>query len=81
VQALPRRRHGTLWAVLVVLLFALAAAWSAAAPLMFAGQNPPLCYALVGWPSLLLTGEAGPYAMRLVSAAISAAMLACGRSG
>jgi len=56
VQALPRRRHGTLWAVLVVLLFALAAAWSAAAPLMFAGQNPPLCYALVGSPWPLLTG-------------------------
>ena len=155
-----RRRRGTLWALVGVLLFALAAAWSAATPLMaspdepshvvraaavargqwsgtlgpaptdtsrpgaativhlptdlaasvilpncyafhsenaadcvprlpartggsvpvetFAGQYPPLYYAVVGWPSLLLTGEAGLYAMRLASAAISAVMLAWG---
>lgn len=155
-----RRRHGTMWALVGVLLFALAAAWSLATPLMaspdepshvvkaaavvrgqwsgtlgpkptdasrpgagtivqlptdlaaslalpncyafrsenaadcvpqlpprtgntvpaetFAGQYPPLYYAFVGWPSLLLTGEAGLHAMRLASAAISAAMLAWG---
>ena len=160
LPVLSRRRHGALWALVGVLLFALAAAWSAATPLMgspdepshvvkaaavargqwsgtlgpeptdtsrpgagtvvqlptdlaaslalpncyafhsenaadcvprlpprtgstvpaetFAGQYPPLYYALVGWPSLLLTGEAGLYAMRLVSAAISAAMLTWG---
>ncbi len=160
VRVLPRRHHRTLWALVGVLLFALAAAWSAATPLMaspdepshvvkaaavvrgqwsgtlgpeptdttrpgagttvrlptdlaasvalpncyafhsdntadcvpklpartgdsvpvetFAGQYPPLYYALVGWPSLLLTGEAGLYAMRLASAAISAAMLTWG---
>jgi hypothetical protein len=154
------RRHSVMWAVVGLLLFALAAAWSVATPLMaspdepshvakaaavargqwsgtlgpeptdtsrpgaativhlptdlaaslalpncyayhperaadcvpqlaartgntvpvetFAGQYPPLYYALVGWPSLLLTGEAGLYAMRLASAAISAAMLAWG---
>jgi len=44
----------------------------------FAGQYPPLYYALVGWPSLLLTGEAALYGMRLASAAVSAAMLAWG---
>ena len=44
----------------------------------FAGQYPPLYYALVGWPSLFLTGEAALYGMRLASAAISAGMLAWG---
>ena len=44
----------------------------------FAGQYPPLYYALVGWPSLFLSGEAALYGMRLVSAAISAVMLAWG---
>lgn len=44
----------------------------------FAGQYPPLYYLLVGWPSLLLSGEAALYAMRLASAAISAAMLTWG---
>lgn len=44
----------------------------------FAGQYPPLYYALVGWPSLVLSGEAALYGMRLASAAISAAMLAWG---
>lgn len=38
----------------------------------FAGQYPPLYYALVGWPSLLLGAEAATYAMRLVSAALTA---------
>jgi hypothetical protein len=157
---LPRRHHHTLWALVGLLLFALAAAWSVATPLMaspdepshvvkaaavargqwsgtlgpkptgasgpgtativrlptdlaasialpdcyafhpekaancaprlparasgtvsvqtFAGQYPPLYYLLVGWPSLLLSGEAGLYAMRLASAAISAAMFTWG---
>ena len=44
----------------------------------FAGQYPPLYYALVGWPSLFLTGRKALFAMRLVSAAISAAMLLWG---
>jgi hypothetical protein len=34
--------------------------------------NNPLYYALVGWPSLLLDGNAGVYAMRIVSALLSA---------
>lgn len=44
----------------------------------FAGQYPPLYYALVGWPSLLLAGEAAMYGMRLASALISAVMLTWG---
>lgn len=44
----------------------------------FAGQYPPLYYALVGWPSLFLSGETALYGMRLASAAISAVMLAWG---
>lgn len=44
----------------------------------YAGQYPPLYYALVGWPSLLLSGEAGMYAMRLVSAALCTAFLTAG---
>ena len=41
----------------------------------FAGQYPPLYYALVGWPSLFLAAGPSIVAMRLVSAAISAALL------
>lgn len=41
----------------------------------FAGQYPPLYYALVGWPSLVLDAEAGIYAMRLVSAVLTAALV------
>lgn len=41
----------------------------------YAGQYPPLYYALVGWPSLVLQGAGGVYAMRLVSAGISAFFL------
>jgi hypothetical protein len=41
----------------------------------FAGQYPPLYYALVGWPSLFLAAGPSIIAMRLVSAAISAALL------
>ena len=41
-----------------------------------AGANNPLYYLAVGWPSLLSTGPLGMYGMRLVSAAICAAMLA-----
>jgi len=44
----------------------------------YAGQYPPLYYALVGWPSLLFSGEAGLYAMRFASGAISVAMLTWG---
>jgi len=44
----------------------------------YAGQYPPLYYVLVGWPSLLLSGEPAVYAMRLVSAALSAALMAWG---
>lgn len=42
-----------------------------------AGYYNPVYYALVGWPTLLLTGETGLYAVRIVSALISSAMLAC----
>ncbi|MFD0630773.1 DUF2142 domain-containing protein [Catenulispora yoronensis] len=41
-----------------------------------AGANNPLYYLAVGWPSLLSGGTVGMYAMRLVSAALCAAMLA-----
>ncbi|MFI9101164.1 DUF2142 domain-containing protein [Streptomyces fildesensis] len=41
-----------------------------------AGTYGPGYYLLVGWPSLLLTGEAGLYAMRLLSALLCAALLA-----
>jgi len=44
----------------------------------YAGQYPPLYYALVGWPSLFLTGEAAVYAMRLVSGALSTALIVWG---
>ncbi|WNB86331.1 DUF2142 domain-containing protein [Cellulomonas sp. ATA003] len=44
----------------------------------FAGQYPPLYYLLVGWPSLLLTGEAAVYGMRLASALISVVMVTWG---
>ncbi|WP_426592755.1 DUF2142 domain-containing protein [Cellulomonas sp. McL0617] len=44
----------------------------------FAGQYPPLYYALVGWPSLFLSAGPSIIAMRLVSAALSATFLAWG---
>ncbi len=44
----------------------------------FAGQYPPLYYALTGWPSLFLAAEAATYAMRLVTAAVVAVLLAWG---
>ncbi len=44
----------------------------------FAGQYPPLYYALVGWPSLVTDGEASVYAMRLVSGVLAAALLVWG---
>lgn len=40
-----------------------------------AGSYNPLYYAIVGLPSLVLQGEPALYAMRLVSAALSAALL------
>lgn len=44
----------------------------------FAGQYPPLYYALVGWPSLLLSGESGILAMRLMSALLTSALVTWG---
>lgn len=44
----------------------------------FAGQYPPLYYALVGWPSLFLDASASIVAMRLVSALLAAALLTWG---
>lgn len=41
-----------------------------------AGINSPIYYALVGWPTLLLSGDAALYAMRIVSALLSAALFA-----
>jgi hypothetical protein len=41
-----------------------------------AGLNSPAFYALVGWPSLLLDGDAAFYGMRMVSALLCAASLA-----
>ncbi|GAA2004897.1 DUF2142 domain-containing protein [Catenulispora subtropica] len=41
-----------------------------------AGANNPLYYLAVGWPSLLSDGPLGMYGMRVVSAALCAAMLA-----
>lgn len=42
----------------------------------YVGRYPPLYYALVGWPTLILVTVKGIYAARLVSGALSAAMLA-----
>lgn len=47
----------------------------------FAGQYPPLYYALVGWPSLFLHAEASTYAMRLVSGFVSSVFLLWGVAG
>jgi len=44
----------------------------------FAGQYPPLYYALTGWPSLFLAAEAATYGMRLVTAAFVAALMTWG---
>ncbi|HEX4791025.1 MAG TPA: DUF2142 domain-containing protein [Actinospica sp.] len=41
----------------------------------YVGSFNPTYYAIVGWPSLLLTGDTGVYAMRLCSAAASALLL------
>ncbi len=43
-----------------------------------AGDYPPLYYALIGWPSRLVSADVGFYVMRLVSAAIAVAFLALG---
>lgn len=42
----------------------------------YAGRYPPLYYAIVGWPSLVTSGELALYLMRLASAAASAVFLA-----
>ncbi|WP_314139516.1 DUF2142 domain-containing protein [uncultured Plantibacter sp.] len=41
-----------------------------------AGLNSPVFYALVGWPSLFLTGDAAFYGMRMMSVLLCAASLA-----
>jgi hypothetical protein len=41
-----------------------------------AGYNNPVYYALVGWPTLLFSDEAGIYAVRIVSGLLSSAILA-----
>jgi hypothetical protein len=41
-----------------------------------AGLYNPVYYAVVGWPSLLFSGDVGLYAMRIVSALFSSAFLA-----
>lgn len=41
----------------------------------FAGQYPPLYYALVGWPARFLGAEAATYGMRAVGAALVAALV------
>jgi MYXO-CTERM domain-containing protein len=43
---------------------------------IYTGRYPPLYYAIVGLPSLAMSSAGGIYAMRLVSAAISAFFLA-----
>lgn len=44
----------------------------------YAGQYPPLYYALVGWPSLLLPATSGLVAMRLVSALLTGLLVTWG---
>jgi hypothetical protein len=41
-----------------------------------AGYNNPVYYALVGWPTLVFSNEAGIYAVRIVSGILSSAILA-----
>jgi hypothetical protein len=41
-----------------------------------AGYNNPVYYALVGWPTLIFSSEAGIYAVRIVSGILSSAILA-----
>jgi len=41
-----------------------------------AGYYNPVYYALVGWPTLMLSDESGIYGIRIVSALLSSAMLA-----
>lgn len=43
---------------------------------IYTGRYPPLYYAIVGLPSLLMSSASGVYAMRLVSAALNAVFLA-----
>jgi hypothetical protein len=42
-----------------------------------AGRHPPLYYAAVGWPSLPFASAFGVRLMRIVTAALAAALLAC----
>jgi Predicted membrane protein (DUF2142) len=42
-----------------------------------AGRHPPLYYAVVGWPSLAFKSDVGVRLMRLVTALLAAALLAC----
>ncbi|MFV0317028.1 MAG: DUF2142 domain-containing protein [Microthrixaceae bacterium] len=41
-----------------------------------AGTYPPLFYAIVGWPSRIWANDGGAYLMRLVAAAVGAALMA-----
>ncbi len=41
-----------------------------------AGANSPVYYAIVGWPTLLVSGDLALYSMRFVNAALCAGMLA-----
>lgn len=53
----------------------LPSSWKTVWAPTYVGSFNPTYYALVGWPSLLLTGDTGVYAMRLCSAAVSALLL------
>lgn len=53
----------------------LPSSWKPVSALSYVGSFNPTYYAIVGWPSLLLTGDAGVYAMRLFAAAVNAALL------
>ena len=46
----------------------------------FIGRYPPTYYAAVGWPSALTTGVQGFYAMRILTAALAAGLLATAMS-
>ena len=53
----------------------LPSSWKPVWALSYVGSFNPTYYAIVGWPSLFLTGDVGVYAMRLCAAAVNAALL------
>lgn len=55
---------------------ALGTAGGTVAAVTYAGRYPPLYYAIVGWPTLLVRGPVAVYLMRLAGAAACAALLA-----